>query len=152
MVYRGTSPDFRVFTRIFGSSRGRQGGAKGGPRGRQGGHPARQGGRKWTGRGPENRGPPEKVLSIFHPLFRPLFRSQPLWKPLSSMVGIASITVQHVEKSHNGNPLRFQNNIPNNLKKLRCISPVWMSILVSTLALSHLRIRGAKHRIIVNKS
>ena len=29
-----------------------------------------------------------------------------------------------VQKRRNGNPLRFQNNIPNNLKKLRCISPL----------------------------
>ena len=52
------------------------------------------------------------------------------------MVGIASKTFQTTEKSCNGNPLRFQNNIPNHLKKLRCISPCCLRCFWSGLSCS----------------
>mgnify|MGYP004416043675 CR=1 FL=1 len=38
--------------------------------------------------------------------------------------------VDNVKKSHNGNPLRFQNNIPNNRTELRCISPRYLRLLL----------------------
>ena len=67
------------------------------------------------------------------------------------MVGIAGKNFRTVKKSSNGNPLRFQNNIPNHLKKLRCISPGSLVILKYTSSSSqsstgNLRIRGCNNR------
>ena len=68
------------------------------------------------------------------------------------MVGIASITFQTIEKNHNGNPLRFQNNIPNNLKKLRCISPLFSLVRVLGLHPVPTYVSEVVHRISVDST
>ena len=73
------------------------------------------------------------------------------------MVGIAEKTFQTVKKSSNGNPLRFQNNIPNNPTELRCISPLFgvlksvPSRSLDALAADNLRIQGTSSDVRVKR-